>query len=86
MGISQNRLAIECRVPARRINEVVLGRRSMTADTALRIAKFFGNSAEFWLGLQADYDIEITREHIASELAQIAHDPLHGLRVEAGRD
>lgn len=62
MGISQNRLALQIRVPARRINEIVLGKRRITADTALRLARFFGNSARFWLGLQTDYDLDIAED------------------------
>ena len=58
MGISQNRIALDMRVPARRINEIVLGKRRVTADTALRLSKFFGMSAQFWLGLQMDYDLD----------------------------
>lgn len=68
MGISQNRLATAISVPARRINEIVLGKRSVTADTALRLAKFFGNSAKFWLGLQTDYDLDVTRELLGEKL------------------
>lgn len=58
IGMSQNYLALQLRVPARRINEIVLGKRGITADTALRLARFFGNSAKFWLGLQTDYDLD----------------------------
>ena len=61
LGLSQNRLAIAIGVPARRINEIVLGRRGVTADTALRLARYFGNSPQFWLGLQTDYDLDVTR-------------------------
>ena len=61
MQLSQNRLALALGVPARRINEIVLGKRGITADTALRLAAYFGNSAEFWLGLQMDYDLDVTR-------------------------
>ena len=68
MGISQNRLAVNLGVPARRINEIVLGKRSVTADTALRLAKFFGVSAEFWLGLQSQYDLDITSEALGERL------------------
>jgi antitoxin HigA-1 len=68
MGISQNRLAINIGVPARRINEIVLGKRSITADTALRLARFFGTSAEFWLGLQAQYDLDVTAEALGERL------------------
>jgi len=70
MGISQNRLALSIAVPTRRINEIVLGKRGITADTALRLAKFFGSSAEFWLGLQAQYDLEVTAEKLGGRLEQ----------------
>ena len=59
MNLSQNRLAIEIGVDARRVNEIVLGGRSITADTALRLARYFGVSPQFWLGLQAEYDLDI---------------------------
>jgi antitoxin HigA-1 len=62
LSISQNKLAIAISIPAHRINEIVLAKRSVTADTALRLAKFFGNSPQFWLGLQTDYDPSVTRE------------------------
>jgi len=68
MGISQNRLALSIAVPTRRINEIVLGKRGITADTALRLAKFFGSSAEFWLGLQAQYDLDVTAEKLGGRL------------------
>jgi len=64
MNLSQNKIALAIRVPARRINEIVLGKRRISADTALRLAKFFGNSAQFWLGLQMDYDLDITADQI----------------------
>jgi addiction module HigA family antidote len=70
LGLSQNRLALAIGVPARRINEIVLGRRGITADTALRLARFFGNSPQFWLGLQADYDIDVTRSALGSRLVR----------------
>ena len=70
MGISQNRLALNIGVPARRINEIVLGKRGITADTALRLAKFFGTSAEFWLGLQSQYDLDVTSEELGERLNQ----------------
>jgi addiction module HigA family antidote len=57
-GLSQNALAREIGVPPRRINEIILGKRGITADTALRLAKHFGNSARFWMQLQADFDLE----------------------------
>lgn len=68
MEISQNRLAINIGVPPRRINEIVLGKRGITADTALRLAKFFGTSAEFWLGLQKQYELDVTAEELGERL------------------
>jgi len=70
MGISQNRLALNIGVPARRINEIALGKRGITADTALRLGKFFGTSAEFWLGLQSQYDLDVTSEELGERLNQ----------------
>jgi addiction module HigA family antidote len=61
MGLSQNRLALALGVPARRINEIVLGKRGISADTALRLSAYFGNSADFWLGIQMDYDLDSAR-------------------------
>lgn len=61
LGLSQNRLALALGVPARRINEIVLGKRGISADTALRLAQYFGNSPEFWLGLQMDFDLDVAR-------------------------
>ena len=72
MGLSQNRLARAIGVPPRRINEIVLGKRSITADTDLRLARYFGVSEGFWLGVQADYDLMERRRQIGSELAGIA--------------
>ncbi len=68
MNLSQNRLALDIRVPARRINEIVLGKRRITADTALRLARYFNMSPQFWLGLQMDYDIDITQDKVSDEL------------------
>jgi len=68
MGLSQNRLALGIGVPPRRINEIVLGKRSITADTALRLARYFGNSPQFWLGLQRDYDLDIATEILGDRL------------------
>ena len=70
MGISQNRLASAIGVPPRRINEIVLLKRRITADTALRLAKYFGMSPQFWLGLQMDFDLEIAEERMAETLDQ----------------
>ena len=68
MNLSQNRLAIDIGVDARRINEIVLGKRSVTADTALRLARFFGNSPQFWLGLQTQYDLDVTEDQLGKRL------------------
>jgi len=68
MGLSQNRLAIEIGVHARRINEVVLGKRRITADTALRLARFFGISPQFWMGLQSDYDLDVAQDALGDRL------------------
>lgn len=70
MGISQNKLALNIGVPPRRINEIVLGKRGITADTALRLAAFFGTSAEFWLGLQSQYDLDVTAEELGERIKQ----------------
>jgi addiction module HigA family antidote len=68
MGISQNKLAIALHVPARRINEIVLGKRSITADTALRLARYFGMSPQFWLGLQMDYELDATEDALEERI------------------
>lgn len=68
MGLSQNRLAVEIGVHARRVNEIVLGKRGITADTALRLAQYFGTSPQFWLGLQADYDLDVAMESLGNRL------------------
>ena len=68
MKLSQNRLAIGISVNARRVNEIVLGRRRITADTALRFSKFFGNSAQFWMGLQSDYDLDVAQDSLEDRL------------------
>ena len=68
MGISQNRLAMDIRVPARRINEIVLKKRRITTDTALRLAKYFNMSPQFWLGLQMDYDLDIANDLLSEKI------------------
>ena len=68
MGLSQNRLALDIGVPPRRINEIVLGKRRITADTALRLSRYFGNSPQFWLGLQADHDLDVASDNLAGRL------------------
>ena len=67
-GLSQNRLAIEIGVDARRINEIVLGTRAISADTALRLGRYFGVSPQFWLGLQAEYDLDVARDKLGDPL------------------
>ncbi|OGS93414.1 MAG: addiction module antidote protein, HigA family [Gallionellales bacterium GWA2_59_43] len=71
MGISQTRLANSIGVPPRRINEIVLGKRGITADTALRLAKVFGTSVQFWMGLQDEYELREARDSIKDQLEQM---------------
>ena len=71
MQISQNKLANAIGVPPRRINEIVLGKRTITADTALRLAKAFGNSVQFWMGLQDEYEVRKARLAIAEQLEKV---------------
>ena len=71
MGITQHKLAVSIGVPPRRINEIVHGKRAVTADTALRLAKFFEMSPQFWLGLQAQYDLDVAEDNILSEIERI---------------
>jgi len=70
MELSQYRLAKDISVPPRRINEIVLRKRSITADTALRLARYFSTTERFWLNLQARYDLEVERDRLGSRLAQ----------------
>jgi addiction module HigA family antidote len=67
-GLSQSRLARAINVPPRRINEICLSKRGITPDTALRLARYFGVAAEFWMNLQQRYDLEVRRDQIAAEL------------------
>jgi addiction module HigA family antidote len=71
MNISQNRLARAMDVPPRRINEIVNGKRAITADTALRLARSLGTSEQFWMGLQADFDLEEARKSASDKLGKI---------------
>src|SRR5438876_9523517 len=71
MGLSQNRLAVAVGVPPRRINEIALRKRSITADTALRLARYFGNSPQFWVGLQMDYDLDVAGIRLGGRLDRI---------------
>jgi addiction module HigA family antidote len=73
-GISQNRLALDIRVPARRINEIIMGKRGVTPDTALRLAKYFQMSPQFWLGLQMDYELDVAEDEIAEKINQEVHE------------
>jgi antitoxin HigA-1 len=68
LGLSQYRLAKGLSVPPRRINEIVLAKRAVTADTALRLARFFGTSDRFWMNLQAAYDLDVERDRLGSRL------------------
>jgi addiction module HigA family antidote len=68
MNLSQNKLALDIRVPARRINEIVHGKRRVTADTAMRLAKYFKMSPQFWLGLQMDYDLDVAEDQLADRI------------------
>ena len=68
MELSQNRLALEIGVPPRRINEIVHGQRAITADTALRLSRYFGQSERFWLNLQTRYDLEVEKDRLEGRL------------------
>ncbi len=70
MSVSQYRFAKAVSVPARRINEIALGRRAISADTALRLGRFFGMESEFWLNLQSRYDLEVARDALAGRLGK----------------
>ena len=80
MGISQYRLAKDITVPPRRINEIVHGKRAITADTALRLGRFFGMSPQFWLNLQTRYDLEVAEDLLENRLDA----EVHALQVQAG--
>jgi addiction module HigA family antidote len=70
LGISQYRLAKDIGVPPRRINEIVHGKRAVSADTALRLARYFGTSDRFWMNLQTHYDLDVARDRLADRLVQ----------------
>jgi addiction module HigA family antidote len=80
MGISQYRLAKDISVPPRRINEIVHGKRSITADTALRLGRFFDMSPQFWLNLQSRYDLEMAEDLLEDRL----DDEVHALQMQSG--
>ena len=71
LGVTQHRLAIAIGVPPRRINEIVHGKRRITVDTALRMARYFGTSERFWMNLQGRYDLEVERDRLIDELEEI---------------
>jgi addiction module HigA family antidote len=71
-GITQNKLAVSIGVPPRRINEIVHGKRGITADTAIRLARYFGTSAEFWMNLQSNYELRLERRALADTVARIS--------------
>ncbi|MGI5922976.1 MAG: HigA family addiction module antitoxin [Lentisphaeria bacterium] len=71
LALSQNKLAMELRVPCHRINEIVRGRRGISADTALRLARFFATTPDFWMNLQQSYDLAAAREELSAELSRI---------------
>ena len=80
MGLSQSRVALAIGVHPRRINEIVLGKRGITADTALRLAKFFAVSAELWLGLQKDYELDVATDEVGDLIEQEIR-PLASIRA-----
>ena len=71
LGITQHRVAVAIAVPPRRINEIVHGKRRISADTALRLSRFFGTSERFWINLQSRYDLEVERDHLGPTLDAI---------------
>jgi len=71
MGISPYKLAKDIKISATRISEMLKGKRRITVDTALRLSKYFGNSVEFWVGIQADYEIRKAKKNLKNQLAQI---------------
>ncbi len=73
LEITAYRLSKDLKIPQTRISEIIKGKRRITADTALRLSKYFGNSAKFWLGIQDDYDIEVEKESKQKELNEIEH-------------
>jgi addiction module HigA family antidote len=72
LGVTQHRLATSIGVPPRRINEIVHGKRRITADTALRLSRFFGTTDRFWLNLQTRFDLEVEKDHLGSTLERIS--------------
>ena len=75
LGLSQNRLALDVGVPARRINEIVLRKRRVSADTALRLGRYFGTTPQFWLGLQTDFDVDVVADELGDRLDREVRTP-----------
>jgi addiction module HigA family antidote len=73
LGMSMNKLATEFHVPANRITQIVEGDRSITGETALRLARYFGTAAEFWLGMQKDYDLQLAHDEFEAEVERQVH-------------
>ena len=73
LGLSMNKLAGALHVPANRVSQIVEGRRTVTGETALRLARYFGTSPEFWLGMQKDYDLQIARDSFEAEVTRQVH-------------
>ncbi|MDO5721928.1 MAG: HigA family addiction module antitoxin [Actinomycetaceae bacterium] len=71
LGVTQHKVAVGIGVPPRRINEIVHGKRAITADTALRLGTYFGTSAQFWLNLQTQYDLDVAEDKLGAQLADI---------------
>ena len=69
LGLTANRLAIELQVPVTRVNDIVRGKRAITADTALRLARYFGTTSQFWMNLQTNYDLELAEDARGPEIA-----------------
>jgi antitoxin HigA-1 len=81
MGLSQNQVALAMGVPAHRINEIVLDRRRVTADTALRLGRYFGVSPQFWMSLQVDYDLDVAEDELSERLDQEVRPLAHAGRA-----
>jgi antitoxin HigA-1 len=75
LGLSQNRLALDIGVPARRINEIVLRKRRVSADTALRLGRYFDTTPQFWLGLQTDFDVDVVSDELGDRLDREGRTP-----------
>ena len=85
VGMSQNKLAMALHVPARRINEIVLGKRKVTADTALRLARYFKMSPQFWLGLQMDYELDVAEDALQKRIEKEVRPVEIGVENAPGR-